>query len=236
MPKSFALLLVFITTHAQASIQLFDWNEKGNGGDAVICINSSQNKMYDAFEAEVRHNLQLQLPPALLIDTSEMPSYTGIEDLDESLRVSKILIDRVQHTDPGLYNKLAKTLSVFKERVRFVANTNLIGIEDMGLAFLPKNCELQQLVIQRPPKFSSDRLYTIALDHWKVLSIHHKATAIVHEVLYTVALTSREVESSEYIRYFNALLLADRLKDLNRIDYQNIYNMTFGTSDSDSNP
>lgn len=229
MLKNKIFFLVFVASYAHASPQFYDWTEKGNGGDAVICLDTSKNQMYDAFEAEIRHGLSPQFPPSLAEDTSAMPGYSGFQDLDEALRIAGIIIDRAQQTDLSLHKKLKTALLLFRNRVRFVAHTNLIDVEDMGMAFLPNDCVIRQLVIQRRPIFPSDRLYTIALDYWKTLNIQNKAVAISHEVLYTVALSSRKMESSEAVRYFNALLLADKLKDLEKEDYRNLYDMTFGT-------
>lgn len=225
------LCLALPFSFALAEPNFTDWTEKGNGGDVIVCEDSSKNKMYDAFETEIRHGIQLNLPPSDGADTTAAKNYTGLEDLDEVLRISTLLIQRVQQRDIFLYEKLHQALSLFKPRARFVANTKLVDIEDMGIGFIPHNCEIQQLVIQRRPKFPSDRLYTIALDYWKTLSIQQKAVAIVHETIYTVALRAHSTNSSEAVRYFNALILGDKLKDLSVIEYKDVYDLVFGDVD-----
>lgn len=226
------ILLMIPLKFAHAEPEVADWTEKGNGGDVIVCQDASKNKMYDAFEAEVRHGFQLHLPPSNWPSSTLLANYSGLEDLDEALRISAIIIGRVQQKDPLLYEKLEQTLSAFKGRVRFVGNTDLIDIEDMGVGFIPHNCTIQQLVIQRRPKFPTDRLYTVALDYWQTLTIQHKAVAIVHEVIYHVALKAHPTNSSESVRYFNALLLGDKLKDLSLTDYRDVYDLVFAHKDS----
>lgn len=205
-----------------------DWTEKGNGGDVVVCLNPSENKMYDAYEAVVRHQKFLIFPPTTFPEIEVTASYSGFEDLNAALSIASVILDRSRQQDPALHQKLQSVLSMFFNRVRFVANTNLIDVEDMGIAFIPKDCSLQQLVIQRFPRFPADRLYTIALDYWKTLTLQQKAVAIVHEVLYTVALDSKPTESSEAVRYFNALLLSDTLKELSKEEYHDLTEVVFG--------
>lgn len=209
---------MFISTAHAAAVS---WTEKGNGGDIVVCPNSSQNKMYDAYETEVRHGLRLVLPSAPESEAINDATYTGFEDLDESLKVAATILNRVRGQDQELYAKFLERHTKFKKQVRFLANTDLINIDDGGIVFLPRGCELKQLIVQRQPKFPADRLYTVALDYWKTLSIQQKAVAIVHEVLYNEVLSaSRAVKTSESVRYFNALLLSDTLKSLNGDEYK----------------
>ena len=58
----FSLSLGLSTANAQRFVE---WTEKGNGGDAVVCQDASQNKMYDAYEAEARHGVRILMPPTL---------------------------------------------------------------------------------------------------------------------------------------------------------------------------
>ncbi|WP_413289877.1 hypothetical protein [Bdellovibrio sp. HCB337] len=229
MLKSFVIVVfgLFLGLHIQAHATLVDWTEKGNGGDILVCQDARQNMMYDAYETEARHGLKVVLPPVQTANSVDPGNYTGFEDLDEALRIAALILSRVESRDPELSQALLEENANFKSQVYFIPNTKLMPIDDGGIIFLPEGCEVQQLVVQRTPKFATDKLYTVALNYWKTLNIQQKAVAIVHEVIYRKALRDRYMESSELVRYFNALLLSDTVKDWGYAEYRDLYYRVF---------
>ena len=216
------VLTIFMVLTAERS---YGWYEKGNGGDVLVC-RDGVNLLYDFYEAQVRHEIKILLP-----DTQPVPNVeneSGLEDLPEVLRIAEIILDRVRSQDVELAVDLRERLKRFHSEVAFYSGVELADIEDFGIGYIPLNCDLKQLIIQRPPQFPEDRRYVIALDYWRTLSVHQKSIGVVHEILYNYALSiNPRIYSSEPIRYFNALLMGDQVELMRQNEYRSLKRRIF---------
>ena len=198
------------------------WSERGNGGNSIICDDPSQNKFYDAYEAEFRYGLKPVFP-----DTRRKCA-GGLSCVNLSMRIARVFIDRLPDDADHLKKFMNSRVRRFRDDANFLDNINLLPIEDMGTAFVPKNCNLHQTVVQKPPRFPGDYRYIISNDQWKDLSPNHQAVGIIHELLYLYAgHMKQKIEDSEGIRYFNALIISDEISKLSTKQYAYIYRTVF---------
>lgn len=203
-----------------------DWAERGNGSDVISCGDLiGRSMLYDVYEADKRYRLKPDFPG----------SYKGLllprgpeQTLERALDIAQQLIDRLQTLDPDRWQIYSAWLSNFKSEASFIENMELFDVPDTGIGFIPKYCELKQLVVQREPIFPQDRRYIIAMDHWARLDETHAAAAILHELLYREAFNRHpEVKSSEAVRYLNALIMSGEISKYTKDQYYEILKFVF---------
>ncbi|MFV8259726.1 hypothetical protein ACNQKP_18100 [Bdellovibrio bacteriovorus] len=223
MNKTVILLIVILFHSVSFAGFGTDWADRGNGGDVIVCQKDGYT-MYDIYEAEKRYGLKpqfLTVIPAGEGDTVE-------EKWEMTVKVTQNLIDRLKDIDRARWEKYSQWLQTFEEESRFVGNAELFDVPDTGIGFIPPGCELKQLVIQRDPKFPHDRRYIIAMDHWWWLEPQDAAAAVMHELLYReVAALRPEVRTSEALRYFNALILSNKISELTPSEYLELIRRVF---------
>ncbi|MEK2646503.1 hypothetical protein [Bdellovibrio sp. BCCA] len=208
-----------------------DWAERGNGGDVIVCPQSPLgNLMYDAYEAEVRYQFKLIFPDLEEPEWPDTgaPNYGDEMSLDFSLKIAKELVQRIETQDPVRAQRYFQWLAEFKNDTRFLPEVELFDIPDTGIGFIPPQCSLHQLIIQRTPKFPQDRRYMVALDYWQWMQPEQQAAAILHEIIYRDLAESKAwTGTSEPARYFNALILSDAIGQMSHVEYLNITRRIF---------
>ena len=205
------------------SFNTLAWSERGNGGNSIICDDPSQNKFYDAYEAEYRYGLKPVFP------TPERMCFNQATCFNQSMAIARILINRIPDYGENLLKEFMKSnLSHFKDEVNFLEDIVLLPINDIGITFIPKNCKLHQTVIQKQPRFPGDKTYIISYDQWKKLTPNHQAVGIIHELLYSYARSiKRKLNDSEGIRYLNGLIISGEISKLDRARYYELYSLIF---------
>lgn len=203
------------------SLQLHAIGRVGNGGNIIVCLKPGsgvcygrdqyEGAFYDTYEADVRYKMQpLSMHPAAIAPKMAM---------DYALK----LIEAIKKYDLEMYGRLSFFLNNFYNEANFVEGMQLLPIPDTGISFIPHHSELRQLVVQREPIAPQDKRYVISLDLWNMMSKADQAHAMLHEVFYRYALEQkRNVESSEYIRYFNALVISGEVSKLSQSEFQNL--------------
>ncbi|WPU63717.1 hypothetical protein [Peredibacter starrii] len=195
------------------ALNAWSYNERGNSGFTIICENPEENKFYDAYEAEHRYYL-----------TPVYPKFKGdscLTDgqcLDSAIIIAREFLERLPEGE--LKEHALLRLKDFVLEVNIKNNIEILPVNDIGIGFIPRKCTLRQTIVQRVPIFVEDFRYIIANDYWKLLSTRQKAVGIVHEILYGYyAVLKIQPESSEKVRYLNALVISGKIKNFTEQRY-----------------
>ena len=189
----FILIVILLSSLSYADVKV------GNGGDVVVCRNASNEitsiEALDIYEGRVRWQIELDLGEASLFPLQKVELA-----LSRLGRISSIRAER--------YLEKAKQ---FEADALFLDNTELPDISDSNHLIFPKNCKVEQIIIQRTPTFPDDRRYLISNDLWKQLDPTNKAALILHEIIYGEALEYDHPDSVP-TRYFSAHLMSHRFE------------------------
>lgn len=187
-------------------------NEVGNGGNAIVCGDKEIfYRFYDEYEAFLRYVLPLKLP---------VSNGNAIETENELVLR---FIERLNLLDPQLAFELKTSAINFHKESNFLYGVKLSSVDDSGFWFVPKNCKLKQVIIQKKPVFKNDLRYWIDGDLWNQMPMESKAIAVLHEIVYKKAISiDANIATSEGIRYFVGLLISDGINSLSFQDYENI--------------
>jgi hypothetical protein len=182
-------------------------NERGNGGNTVVCRASSgaisSIELLDYYEARILRGFTLDNPPA---------SMTADED------VARILA-RLARFKPNQAARITAAAAQFSQNAEFLANTDLVPVDDSAHIIVPAGCTVTQIVIQRTPEFPQDRIYVINQDLWSHLDAFNRAGLILHELLYHEALENPDVVNSVALRYFNAYLATTAMANVTPAEF-----------------
>lgn len=190
MKKIITLAFVFILSQ-QALAQ----NEKGNGGDALVCKDGQNTK-------------------AMVLDYYETTAIRGIKvDLGSDslhyLDKAKYALQKMAKIFPVFASSLQQEVDTFPENTSFVAGIVLEDIDDSQEIYIPKNCEKLQLAIRANKKFPTDREYLVSKDIWDMLDENNKAVLVLHEIIYRRAFLKGAMDS-RWVRYVNSNLLSEK--------------------------
>ena len=226
MKTSIIVILALITAAQNVAA---GGNELGNGGNMIYCSQQpSQSKFYDSYEAATRYSLIPQFS-ASPIDCSLI---NGTEVcLKKAVAVATQILTRLASNDVELSKKLTSYISLFEQESKFIRDAEFVRVDDIGISYYPKHCEIHQLVIQHVPMNHApeDKYYLISADYWTKLNSNEQASALLHEVIYRYALESSKwkITNSQKVRYFNALLLSGKIATLSNDDYDVVKRNTF---------
>lgn len=221
-------ITLFISLFSFA-LNAWSWSERGNSGFSIICEDPSQNMFYDAYETEQRYGLT-PIFPEVNEECSDEASCLGV-----SLNIAKELLQRLPADPKNRFNKYVgvkkfalERIETFTKEANFLNNIEILPINDAGIGFIPKNCSLRQTIVQRVPLFKHDKRYIISNEYWNQLDTKQKAVGIVHEILYGYyGYIQHESLSSEMVRYFNSLILADEVKTFTKEEYRLFLNRVY---------
>lgn len=200
-----------------------DWSERGNGGDVIVCPSTGTHIMLDLYEARHRYGFKTTLPS---IPATSFPFIVGPDELTE-MAESKIETN-LKILDPALKTKLIRLLKEFNVETKYLRDVELVDIEDSGAVHLPQDCLLKQLIVQKRTSVSGRKTYTISVDLWKHMRYESRLAAYLHEVIYRAAMEMNpQIKDSEKLRYFNALILSDRLTKYTKVQYQELFTQVF---------
>lgn len=179
-----------------------DWYEKGNGGFLLSCPGKAQ-RIFDFYEGETRHLFQMNVTENQKLDT----------------RMNWVLdrLHKVNPTRAALYKGWYE--SFFLES-QFLENTKLNPLGDIGFGYIPKECQLEQVIFQRSPSILNRSRYMINRDLWDTLDVVQKSLLITHELIYReLTAPGYGHQTSESVRYFNALIHSENLAQISTKDY-----------------
>lgn len=207
-----AFLLLIITS------TVFAGNDKGNGGDAIVCRHPNapmsiiSAEILDYYEAREFRSLNLQIDSFLSVrekvmgyarklkEHSRGGLFADIED--EALK----LIDAEEKFNLGIYNT---------PYVKFTRGV-LVDIPDSSSISVPFRCNIEQLAIRVNKKFVDDPEYIIQLNIFSHLEKDQRAGLILHELIYRSFVTVLNHKDSVAARYFHQLLLQTSFEEFDR--------------------
>ncbi|WP_413293609.1 hypothetical protein ACLSU7_00750 [Bdellovibrio sp. HCB185ZH] len=203
------------------------WTYVGNAGNVVVCEDKVMG-FYDRFELSLRYDW--------VWDQEVIESAGSTSEFDE-VQIAAAYIKRIQRLNPILYGKLNTYLATFMDEVTFVKGYLPNVLDDAGVVVLPaKDCSLELLIVQKPVQYPKKSLYTINQIYWDKLSTQDRAVAILHEIIYRVALSrGKAPESSEGVRLINEVILSNKVKTMSEDEFANLLRLVF-TPGSPGNP
>lgn len=192
MRKLFLILFLF-SSLAQAGFV------KENGGNAVVCKNElgqQSVELLDFFEA-------VQAPD--FFNFSKLKEKSKQQALDDAMALIKSVISEFS------YAQYERNLKNFEAEAYFAKGITLGTVADSFHFIIPKNCTVEQTVVQIEPLFKEAR-YTINQDLWDLLAPTDQAGLIMHELIY------RDLKSkdSRQVRLITAFLFSDQIQNMTR--------------------
>ncbi|MBC7464860.1 MAG: hypothetical protein H7256_02620 [Bdellovibrio sp.] len=169
---------------------------KGNGGNTVVCkLDSGQTRteLLDIVEAKA----------FIAPDTLH---FTNLEKKSKEQALSEAL-ESINATLPQ--SSYAQWIRDFETDAVFLKNVSLGVVADSYHFVIPKNCVVEQSVLQIEPIFHEAR-YTINLDRWNQLVPAQKAGLMMHELIY------RDLQDadSRRVRLITGYLFSDEIRKL----------------------
>lgn len=181
----------------------------GNGGDIVVCKTTTGKfksaELLDFYEARIQRKFELIEPKA---HSSEK-------------EIAEEMIERLSIYGTNLSDMLKDFNEHFKKDANFLSGIDLNDADDSFHLFLPKDCSLEQVIIQREPLFAGDARYTVSADLWDLLDPFNKAGLILHEIVYRVLISSPfppETLHSKDVRFITGVVAANKVKEIYTID------------------
>jgi hypothetical protein len=197
-PSMILFLFVFFqNTHAFAG----NGGGVGNGGDAVVCRDSSGNirsaEALDRYEARTLFGM-----------TVHSRARTRKDAVAEFL-------GRLAKQSPFRAAEYLAWAKEFDANAEYLYGQELIDVPDSEHVSFPRGCGVEQLVIQKVPKFAEEKRYTVNGDIWNALNGIDQAIVIVHEmILREMINVSRVPIQTRELRYLNAKLFSGEFETM----------------------
>lgn len=215
------LLLIISSTSAAGRQMELRWQDVGNGGDALKCSTGSGLKeiqLLDFYEANKMYGLDINLGDAQL----------------HPIKKAEFAFKRLEKLDPKRSERYLNHLNNFcHESVVLDSNIDLPDINDTGYIEIPQNCQIEQVVLQRPTRSQLQKRYRFSSKHWpmsadctqfdtsrfpKKLDRDDMAGFIIHEIVYRDAL-ERGHNNSKSTRILTGMLASEILNNLTQEEY-----------------
>lgn len=197
-----AVIAVFIVFWGVKSLARTGPDLIGNGGDAVVCRDSSTREIVsaetlDLYEARVIRKKSFELDPSL----------------NEESLVDQVL-SRLSTLEKVSADSLKVFTDTFMEEAAFFDNVKLKDIKDSHDIITPEGCEIEQVVIQKEPDDFNPNRYTVNNSIWQKFDNISKAAMIMHEAVYRIFIESNmRVKDSRIVRLITSQLLANDLEE-----------------------
>jgi hypothetical protein len=192
----------------------------GNGGNLVVC--GKKLKLLDYFEAETLLNLKINLDSQKTVEAN-----------------LETLLLRLKNVNPKLANHYSKWWQSFYNEAHFINQIDLNPINDSFHIAVPKDCHVEQVVVQQNPEFPGDFRYTINKDLWSQLDSISQAGLIFHEIAYRELIQNRSAAQADLdsvaVRHLNGYLASDTLARFSPSDLVNIFDEVGQNNDLDEN-
>lgn len=175
----------------------------GNGGDVVVCRDTKTEKiksveLLDIYEGRVHFWL-----------TAKKSEYESVQNILSEL------YERSTYRNTAVPLN-GNPLNEFIDNANFIKGTELIDIPDSLHLSFPKNCKVEQVVIQVNPTKKFEKRFTVNKDLWDRLDNLNRAALIFHELLYKnkiEKISDPSLINSRDVRYMVALAISDKVKE-----------------------
>lgn len=176
----------------------------GNGGDAVVCKSKrtiDTVEMLDLYEARIFRGWKLVAP-------SPLPP---VEQAVEALAP-------LQNLDPARYARLRIRVEGFMADTVLMPDADLEDISDSEELFIPKDCDVEQIVIRRKNILPKEKRFVVNKTLWDEMDEQNQAALILHEVIYEEHFLAGEPNSLT-ARYLTGLLMSEERRQFSLKDY-----------------
>jgi hypothetical protein len=211
-------------------------NERGNGGDAVVCRGSDgvilSAELLDYYEGRTLRNFQvvpemgenneslLKEVGAKLASFEENPY---MDFTDEALRLDEALQE---------YLKSGRRM---RDDIIFTHDP-LRDIPDSGELILRRGCQVEQVAIRIKQRFPEDPAYIFQAEILTHLSPLDVRGLILHEMFYMYLITrqygyGQEVTDSIVVRYLHQKIMSQQVAQFQFWDYLQIINKLYAHED-----
>ncbi len=187
-----SILIVIIT--AIAFSRAFAGGEVGNGGNVIVCTDSSGNVK----SVEVLDYYELRLNGGALSLNPNLVTYQ--EKLIE-------LFNRWDEVAPKRMEQYKKWLNEFQTDAGIYSGIEIPHIPDTGSIAIPQGCKPISIAFQRADDeiFPGTKRYVINKDLWDYMNETQKAGLVLHELIYREAIKAGHATSLP-TRFFNGYL------------------------------
>ncbi len=209
--KTLLLLLCYLIT-----LPAWSGNEKGNGGDAIVCRNQAGKiitaELLDIYEGRVYR----RIPHVYDQDVSNAEYF-------------KTLAGKLNYYDTRKYKEFESNSLKFLTAVEdflesreqsqigyIFTDSPLIDIPDSNHLSLPPHCQVEQLAVRLKRQYEEDPYFQIQGEILKYLSEDSLRGLIIHELLYQIFSNN---EDSTKIRYANQILTSKSIHELDFLTY-----------------
>ncbi len=175
----------------------------GNGGNVVECKSAQRGSvnisLLDFVESRVRYSLNVE-------SNSEL-------SINQYLQSFIQTIEKVSHSKAKIYQKW---LDQFLNEAQWLENSQINPSNDAIYPFVPNQCRVVQVVLQKKPYFPNEARYYIDHQVWKKLDIMTRAALMTHEVILRDLMESTNdiapvVSVSTKTRYLNSLIWSGKI-------------------------
>ncbi len=181
---------------------------EGHGGEVVICP-GQQALMYDVYEATaIREGLHLDLGPANLSAAQKV----------------KLALSRYAQRDPVRAARFQVKADAFLSEAK-IGDFDLEPLTDANHIALPPHCTISQLIDQREPELPGDKRYFISQRLWNQLNSDQMAVAILHEIIYRLAIDMGQTDSVGS-RALNSYIFSGKITSLSDKEYYDLLKAT----------
>lgn len=181
----FALILLFY-------LDIFAQNKVGNGGDAIVCQDVNQSKvfLFDFYE-----------------ENQEIHS-----DETDPFKIAEMQILKTQEFAPKIAIQYTQRLKLISNEIEYKDNVELTNIEDSKEFYLPidKKCKLEQVAIRKNHIHGLEKRFIFRQDLWSQLAPEHQAGLLLHEIIYEHLSKLGETDSIK-ARKINRFLFQDKI-------------------------
>jgi len=199
MKKLFLASLLLINVNAFAA----GGDRIGNGGDVVIC--GDKVELLDIYEAK-RSGF----------------NFINLKSTGHNEMLTEVLNNRLAPLQPTKASRYTKNFQDLPNEAQMLSGIHLNDIDDAGLVAIPKNCTLEQIVVQLKEEDIPEggKRYTFNSDLWEKLDEFNKTALLLHEIIYREAI-EKDSASSMVVRAMVGQLLKDQM------DLQVYFNLDF---------
>jgi hypothetical protein len=206
---------------AQVAGQLVSGNERGNGGDAIVCLQGFEfgglgtTQTLDYYQAIISRETFVFFGGPGETEPGKIS--------DDVFKKARLLISRIEPFDPIRAKKYRQWLSTFASESTINRTTSLIDIHDEGLIEDYPGCFLLQIAKQNPDPQSGSARYSIDGRLWDRLDADNQATLLIHEIIYRDAIALGQ-QSSAQVRKLVAKLMDPDFSKSSRANYVTLMN------------
>lgn len=207
MSKQWIIILFFLIYGRE--ISAYAPTQVGGGGYVIKCTDDLENHQWYTYDIWEQSNLFKNVNQGLEGDTWDK-------------KVSFALV-RIKRFEPFWGNELLNSFRELKNDFSSALIPRIIipDFKDYNDIFGVPGCTKIPAAMQLRRPLLGQRKFYFSKNVWARLSEYHKATLVLHELLYQSFISYQKVDVSDFVRYFNFVISSDLMEDINLEEYFN---------------